>query len=128
MGPPARVGVLVSGPVLGAKDGQYMVKNNPPCGYFLDAYARIDFSTNPMSVPPLMFEYRGWINGYLSAYNKLTPNGKLDILGSMSVDREVINLLKLKVVNVYQNITRTRKLNWYGCAPKDMFGRLLHTT
>ena len=67
------------------KNGIVTTYGNKSCGYYLDAYSRSEL-TGDRTIKGTHAAYRvfGWINGYLTAYNKLSNNGKEDILGGMT--------------------------------------------
>ena len=64
------------------QSGSYINKDNISCGYYLDAYSRATLEGDS-SFKGNYEAWRvfAWINGYLSAYNRLISNGKEDILG-----------------------------------------------
>ena len=80
----ALIGVLVSGPAWAFKGNTYTILSVRNCVHYMDAYSRTTFTNTGYRGPYKMWENLGWINGYLTAYNRLTPNGREDILGSMS--------------------------------------------
>jgi len=68
------------------KDGNYTVIGNKSCGYYLDGYSKAtltDTGFKGVFESSLVF---GFISGYLTAYNTTVPNGKQNILGSMSIN------------------------------------------
>ena len=82
---PALIAVLVSGPAWGAeKSGEYTVIDAPTCGVYLDAYSRSKIAADGFTGPHEMWDATGFINGYLTAFNKWVENGLKDVLGSMS--------------------------------------------
>ena len=66
------------------KDGNFTTIGNKSCGYYLDAYSKATLTDAGFSGQHESFLAFGFINGYLSAYNAKVPNGKQNILGSMS--------------------------------------------
>ena len=69
------------------KKGGFSTHDNRSCGYYLDAYSKAtligDRNHNRRFRSLASF---GWIDGYLSAYNELTNNGKKSILGGMTIN------------------------------------------
>jgi len=69
------------------KDGSYITVGNQSCGEYLDAYSRATLTGESEGKGPAeAVNIFGYINGYISAYNRYVPNGKQNILGSMSVN------------------------------------------
>ena len=65
------------------KNDRFTAYGNKSCGYYLDAYSRSTLTGgDTLSGPHAAWLVNGWINGYLTAYNELTNNGKKSILGS----------------------------------------------
>lgn len=67
------------------KNGTFTTHGGKSCGHYLDAYSRSTLSggTQLKGTPEALTVF-GWINGWLSAYNALSANGKKNILGGMT--------------------------------------------
>lgn len=88
---PALVALVIAGTAGSGyavdKDGNYSTADPISCGDYLDAYSKATLTGKS--------EYKGphgtWkafarISGYLTAYNRYVPNGKANIIGSMSLN------------------------------------------
>ena len=84
----ALVALVVSSPAWAKdKNGIFKSDGNQSCANYSDAYSRTTLTGKDSSKGPhAWWGVSGWINGYITAYNQLTPNGKKDILGSMSLN------------------------------------------
>ena len=69
------------------KNGGYAAHGNLSCGYYLDVYSKTTLKGDGyLEGPREAWGVFGWINGYLTAYNRFNNNGKKSILGSMSMN------------------------------------------
>ena len=79
--------VLSGGAHAKDKDGSYITVGNQSCEEYLDAYSRATLTGESEGKGPAeSVNIFGYINGYISAYNHYVPNGKKNILGSMSMN------------------------------------------
>jgi len=84
----ALVGLVVSGPAWGiGKGGAYTGYSQHSCGFYLDAYASAELIGDHLYSgtykTSIVF---GWINGYLTAYNRHVDTGEINILGTMPMN------------------------------------------
>ncbi len=68
------------------KDGFYVTVDTLSCGKYLDAFSRATLTDSGYDGPYQAWSAFGFINGYISAHNRYVPNGKENILGSMSTN------------------------------------------
>ena len=69
------------------KYGDFIHYDGKSCGFYLDAYSKSTLKgEGRMKGPYEAWKVFGWINGYLTAYNRFNNNGKKSILGSMSMN------------------------------------------
>ena len=81
------VGLVISGSAWAKdKNGEYITKAVPTCGEYLDAYGKTTLNTEGYSGPHEAFKVFGWMNGYITAYNRQTPNGLSGVLGTMPLN------------------------------------------
>ena len=80
------IALVLSGAAHAAdKDGRYTILGGMnTCGEYLGAYAAATLTDTGYTGPHKSWEAFGFINGYITAYNRYRPNGKQNILASMS--------------------------------------------
>ena len=83
----ALVALVVSSPAWAKdKNGIFKSYGNQSCANYSDAYSRTTLTgKGTYEGPAEWWGVSEWISGYITAYNQLTPNGKKEILGSMSI-------------------------------------------
>ena len=67
--------------------GRYIIQGNKSCGEYLDAYSRSTLTgAGTIKGPHIFWGVTGWTDGFISAYNMVTNNGRQDILVGMSIN------------------------------------------